>query len=718
MKTLNSPRWWLRALIGYTIIYLVFFIGVGFSQEKKAEETKPPVAKKIKKELTIHGDTRIDNYFWLNERDNPEVIDYLKAENEYLKTVMKHTEPLQEKLYKEIIGRIKQTDMSVPYKEQGYYYYTRYEEAKEYPIYCRKKGNLEAEEEILLNVNEMAEGYKFYNVAGLTVSSDNNLIAYGVDTVSRRKYTIYFKNLKTGEILKDQIPITSGRAAWANDNKTVFYAVRDEETLRPYKIMRHVLGTDVSTDKEIFIETDVTFNTYVNKSKSKKFIFIGSFHTLYSEMRFLDADNPEGEFKIIQPREKDLLYRVDHYQDKFYIGTNWKAKNFRLMETPIDKTTKENWKEVIPHRKDVLLEEFEVFKEFLVVNERKKGLTHLRIIRWDGESDHYLDFGEQTYVAYIARNPEFDTDLLRFGYMSLTTPNSIFDYNMKTKEKKLLKQQEVVGDFDPKNYKAERLYATAKDGIKVPISLVYRKGLKKNGDNPCLLYGYGSYGASMDPYFSSPRLSLLDRGFVFVIAHIRGGQEMGRWWYEDGKLLKKKNTFTDFIACAEHIIAEKFTSPEKLFANGASAGGLLMGAVVNMRPDLFKGVIAGVPWVDVITTMLDDSVPLTTAEFDEWGDPKKKEYYDYMLSYSPYDNVEAKDYPAMMVTTGLHDSQVQYFEPAKWVAKLRAIKTDDNLLILDTDMTSGHGGASGRFRRYKRTTLMYSFMLDQLGIKE
>jgi len=718
MKTLNSPRWWLRALIGYAIIYLVFFIGFGFTQEKKVEEIKPPVAKKIKKELTLHGDTRIDNYYWLNERDNPEVIDYLKAENDYLKAVMKHTETLQQKLYDEIIGRIKQTDMSVPYKDQGYYYYTRYEEGKEYPIYCRKKGNLGAEEEILLNVNKMAEGYDFFHVAGFTVSYDNNLIAYGVDTVSRRKYTIYFKNLKTGEVLKDQIPVTSGSAAWANDNKTVFYTIKDDETLRPYKVMKHVLGSDVSTDKEVFNETDITFNAFAYKSKSKKFIFIGSYHTLSTEFRYLDADNPEGEFKIIQPREKDHEYQVDHYQDKFYIGTNWKAKNFRLMETPIDKTTKENWKEVIPHREDVLLEQFEVFKDYLVVNERKNGLMNLRIIRWDDKSEHYLDLGEETYTAYVAHNPEFDTELLRYGYTSLTTPHSIFDYNMKTKEKTLLKQEEVLGDFDPKNYHAERLYATAKDGIKIPISLVYRKGLEKNGDNPCLLYGYGSYGSTMNPYFSSDRLSLLDRGFVFAMAHIRGGQEMGRWWYEDGKLLKKKNTFTDFIACAEHIIAEKFTRPEKLFANGASAGGLLMGAVVNMRPDLFKGIIAGVPWVDVITTMLDDSVPLTTAEFDEWGDPKNKEYYDYMLSYSPYDNVEAKDYPAMMVTTGLHDSQVQYFEPAKWVAKLRALKTDDNLLILDTDMTSGHGGASGRFQRYKRTALMYTFMLDQLGIKE
>jgi oligopeptidase B len=717
MKSTKKSRW-IFPLIGFFILSLVFFIGVGFSQKKEAEVIKPPVAKKIKKELTIHGDTRIDYYYWLNERDNPEVIDYLKAENEYLKAVMKHTDPLQEKLYNEIIGRIKQTDMSVPYRDQGYYYYTRYEEGKEYPIYCRKKGNQEAEEEILLNVNEMAEGYEFYHVADFTVSFDNNLMAYGVDTVSRRKYTIYFKNLKTGEILKDQIPITSGSAAWANDNKTVFYTIKDEETLRPYKVIKHVLGTDISQDEEVFNEKDITLNAYVYKSKSKKFIFIGSSHTLYSEFHYLDADNPEGEFKIIQPREKDHLYEVDHYQDKFYIRTNWKAKNFRLMETPIDKTAKENWKEVIAHRKNVLLEEFELFKDFLVVKERKNGLTTLRIIKWQDKSEHYLDFGEEAYAAYIHNNPEFDTDMLRFKYSSLTTPDSIYDYNMKTREKKLLKQEEVGGDFDSNNYHVERLYATAKDGIKIPISLVYRKGLQKNGDNPCLLYGYGSYGYSTDADFYSSILSLLDRGFVYAIAHIRGGQEMGRWWYEDGKLLKKKNTFTDFIACAEHLIAEKFTRPEKLFADGGSAGGLLMCAVTNMRPDLFKGIIAEVPWMDVITTMLDDDIPLTTSEFDEWGDPKKKEYYDYMLSYSPYDNVEAKDYPAMLVTTGLHDSQVQYFEPAKWVARLRALKTDDNLLILDTDMTSGHGGASGRFRRYKRTALILAFILDQLGIKE
>ncbi|NIM58600.1 MAG: prolyl oligopeptidase family serine peptidase [Candidatus Aminicenantes bacterium] len=704
-------------MLGFTVICLAFLFSSGFTG-CTTERPEPPVAEKIPKELTFHGDTRLDNYYWLNERDNPKVIAYLTAENEYKDAMMKHTERFQKKLYEEIVGRIKKTDMSVPYKERSYYYYSRYEGEGEYPIYCRKKGSMEAEEEILLNVNEMAKGHAFYSVAGYTVSTDNNLIAFGVDTVSRRKYTINFKNLKTGEMLPDKIPVTSGRAAWANDNKTVFYTLKDDETLRSYKVMKHVLGTDISTDKEVFEEKDVTFSTYVYKTKSEKYLFIGSGSTLSDEYRFLDADNPDGKFKIIHPREKDLLYDVAHYKDKFYIRTNYKAKNFRLIATPVNRTTKENWKEVIPHRGDILLQGFEVFKDFLVLNERIKGLPNLRIMRWDKKGEHYLDFGEETYSAYIAYNPEFDTDILRYGYTSMTTPRSDFDYNMNTKDKTLLKQQEVVGDFDSNNYHAERLYATARDGTKVPISLVYRKGLEKNGDNPLLLYGYGSYGATMNASFSSVRLSLLDRGFVYAIAHIRGGQEMGRYWYEEGKLFKKKNTFTDFIDCAEHLIAEKFTNPDKLFAQGGSAGGLLMGAVVNMRPDLFKGVMAAVPWVDVITTMLDPDIPLTTGEYDEWGDPNKKEYYDYMLSYSPYDNVEAKDYPAMLVTTGLHDSQVQYFEPAKWVAKLRELKTDDNILLLDTDMESGHGGASGRFRRYKRTALQYAFFLDLLGIKK
>ncbi len=482
--------------------------------------------------------------------------------------------------------------------------------------------------------------------------------------------------------------------------------------------MKHILGTDISQDKEIFHEKDVTFECYVSKSKSQKYIIIGSVHTLSSEYLFLDADSPDGTFQILQPRERGLEYSVEHFQDKFYILTNYRAQNFRLMETPVGNTGKENWSEVIPHRDSILLEGFEVFNDFLAVQERKNGLTQLRIIRWDDASEHYLDFGEATYSAGISVNPEFDSDLLRFSYSSLTTPRSTFDYNMNTREKTLLKQQEVLGDFDPLNYQTERLFATAKDGIKVPISLVYRKGLVKNGKNPLFLYGYGSYGSTMSASFSSIMLSLLDRGFVYAIAHIRGGQEMGRWWYEDGKLLKKKNTFTDFIACAEHLIAEKLTTPDKLFANGASAGGLLMGAVVNMRPDLFKGVIAGVPYVDVITTMLDPSIPLTTSEFDEWGNPQNKEHYDYMLSYSPYDQVEAKDYPAMLITTGYQDSQVQYWEPAKWVAKLRVLKTDDNILLFHTNMGAGHGGLSGRFRQYRETAMEFAFIFDLLGITE
>lgn len=718
MKKKNLKRWHILTISGYVFIFWLFFISLSCTSEKKAfRGIKPPVAEKIRKELTLHEHTRIDDYYWLNERENPEVLKYLEAENEYTKDIMKHTEKLQEILYNEIVGRIKQTDMSVPYKKNDYFYYTRYEEGKEYPVYCRKKESLEAEEEILLNVNDIAAGHSYYQVVGLTASTNNNLIAFGVDTVSRRKYTIHFKNLKTDELFSDKIPNTTGSAAWANDNKTVFYTLK-EEALRPFKIFKHVLGADVSGDKEIFHEADETFETFITKSKSEEFLFIVSSSTLSTEYRYLDANHPDREFKIIQPREKNLEYSVEHFKDKFYIRTNFEAKNFRLMETPVNKPSKENWKEVIAHRKDMLLEQFEIFSNFLVVEERKNGLVNFHVIKWEGKDEHDLDFGEETYTAYISVNPEFETDLLRYGYSSLTTPSSTFDYNMKTREKILLKQQEIVGDFDPKNYKAERLYATAKDGVKVPLSLVYKKGVEKNGDNPLLLYGYGSYGYSTDPSFRSDRLSLLDRGFVYAIAHIRGGQEMGREWYEDGKLLRKKNTFTDFIACAEYLIAEKFTNPEKLFAMGGSAGGLLMGAVVNMKPDLFKGVIAAVPYVDVITTMLDTSIPLTASEYDEWGNPANKEYYDYMLAYSPYDQVEVKDYPALLVTTGLHDSQVQYWEPAKWVAKLRAMKTDDNVLLLHTNMDAGHGGVSGRFRRNRETAMEYAFMLDLIEINK
>lgn len=678
----------------------------------------PPVAEKRPTELITHGDTRTDNYYWLRERENPEVIAYLNEENAYREAVMKETEALQENLYEEIVGRIKQDDQSVPYLKNGYYYYTRYEEGKEYPIYCRKSGSLDAEEEIMLNVNEMAEGHTYYAVSGLSVSTNNRYLSFGVDTVSRRKYTIFVKDLTTGQILNDQIPVTTGGSTWANDNKTLFYTRKDEQTLRSKAIHKHIMGTPASDDQLVYNEDDETFSTYVYKTKSKKYIIIASGSTMTNEYRVLDADRPEGELKVIQPRIRGLEYSVSHFGDHFYIVTNLDAKNFRLMKTPVGKTTMENWTEVIAHRSDVMLEGIDLFSNFMVVDERKTGLNHLRIINMKDGSEHYIDFWEEVYTAGVSQNPEFDTEILRFAYTSLTTPISVYDYNMVTQEKELLKQQEVLGDFDPENYEAKRIFATASDGKKVPMSVVYRKGLELNGENPTLIYGYGSYGATMDPGFSSVRLSLLDRGFVFAIAHIRGSQIYGREWYEDGKLLKKMNTFTDFNSCSEALINSGYTNPDKLYAMGGSAGGLLMGTVINLRPELYNGVIAAVPFVDVVTTMLDETIPLTTSEYDEWGNPNEKVYYDYMLSYSPYDQVEEKEYPHLLVTTGLHDSQVQYWEPAKWVAKLRDMKTDDNLLLMYCNMDTGHGGASGRFERYRETAMEYAFLFMLEGIEE
>lgn len=684
------------------------------NMKNTVETAVAPIAKKVAKELTIHGDTRIDNYYWLNDREDQEVIDYLNEENAFTQSKLSHLDEFKDALFDEIVGRIKKDDSSVPYKKNGYFYIVRYEPGKEYPIYTRKKETLEADEEIMLDVNELAKGHDFYNAAGLKVSTNNQLMAFAEDTVSRRIYTLRFKDLETGEFLEDRIPNTSGSVAWANDNKTVFYTVKDE-SLRPYKVFKHVLGTDVSTDEEIYHESDETFLTYLYKSKSDQYIILGSYQTISSEFRLIDADQPNEPYRVFQPRERNLEYDIAHFEDHFYIRTNMDAKNFRLMKCPVDKTTKEHWTEVIPHRADVLLEDVDVFKQFIVLSERKNGITQLKIHPWN-EAGHYIDFGEDAYMAYTSQNPEFDTEEVRIGYQSMSTPPTTYDYNVSTKSLTQLKQQEVVGDFEASNYGTERLFATAKDGTKVPISLVYKKSMfKKDGSAPLLLYAYGSYGNSMEPYFSSVRLSLLDRGFVYAIAHIRGGEEMGRHWYEDGKLLNKKNTFTDFVDCADFLVAEQYANKENLFAMGGSAGGLLMGAVVNMRPELWKGVIAAVPFVDVVTTMLDESIPLTTGEFDEWGNPKDKEYYDYIKSYSPYDNVEKKDYPNMMVTTGLHDSQVQYWEPAKWVAKLREYKTDDNLLLLHTNMEAGHGGASGRFEKHKETAMEYAFVLDLAG---
>ncbi|MGD9328208.1 MAG: S9 family peptidase [Cyclobacteriaceae bacterium] len=706
------------------IIALIIIAGCDTTETTTDMGMQPPEAEKIPKELVSHGDVRLDNYYWMKlgdeqknasepDEQTQKVISYLESENEYLDASMAHTEGLQETLYNEIVGRIKQTDESVPYFKNGHWYYTRYEEGKEYPIYCRKEGNMDADEQVMLNVNDYGDKYEFVSVGGLSVSPDNKYLTYGLDTVSRRMYTIYIKDLTTGEILPELINNTGAGAAWANDSRTFFYVQKEPGTLRYYKIFRHSLGTDESEDVEIYHEADETFSTYVYRSKSDQYIMIASYQTLSSEYRYLNADDPEGEFRIFNPRQRDHEYSIEHFDDKFYVVTNWDAMNFRLMETPVGKTNQENWKEVIAHRPDVMLSGVEVFTNYLVVSERKSGLRQLQIINQNSGEEHYLDFGEEAYVAYVSTNPEFETEVLRYGYQSMTTPNSTYDYNMRTKEKTLLKQQEVVGDFDPENYETKRLYVEARDGVEVPITMVYRKGMEKNGQNPLLLYGYGSYGSTIDPYFSTSRLSLLDRGFIFVTAHIRGGQINGRQWYEDGKMFKKKNTFNDFVDCADYLVDQRYTNPDLLFAQGGSAGGLLMGAVVNMRPELFRGVVAAVPFVDVITTMEDESIPLTTGEFDEWGNPGADlEQYEYIKSYSPYDNVYETVYPNMLVTTGFHDSQVQYWEPAKWVAKLRDYNTGDNKIYLYTEMESGHGGASGRFKQHKETAMIYAFMID------
>ncbi len=688
---------------------------------KWPEGFKPPLAEKKNKDLVAHGDTRVDEYYWMNDYfkkgpDSTKVVDYLKAENTYLDSMMAGTKKFQDDLFTEMKGRIKEKDESVPMLSNGYYYYTRTDDGKQYYKYCRKKGDLNAPEEILLDVDKLAEGSNYYSATGFAVSPDNKMLAFGVDKLSRRQYTIYIKNLETGEMLKDEIKNTQADPVWANDNATLFYTSKNAVTLLSEKIMKHKLGSDAAADPVIYTEKDQSNYIGVFKTKSNKYISIYSAATLSAEYRILDADKPDGSFSVFQPRMKDVLYSFDHWGDKFLIVTNKDARNFKLVETPVDKTGVDNWKDVIPHRTDVLLEGIDVFKDHWVITERKNGLLQLRIREVASGNEHYLDFGEPAYAAYATGNAEFNSGTLRYAYTSLTTPNSVYDYNMATKEKKLMKEQPVLGGFDKNDYVTERVYATAKDSTKVPISLVYKKGMKKDGSSPLLLYGYGSYGASMDANFNSARLSLLNRGFVFAIAHIRGGQEMGRQWYEDGKLMKKENTFTDFIDCGEYLVSQKYTSKGHLYAMGGSAGGLLMGAVVNMAPDLWHGVVAQVPFVDVLTTMSDPTIPLTTNEYDEWGNPANKDAYMYMKSYSPYDNVRKQNYPNMLVTTGLHDSQVQYFEPAKWVARLRAMKTDNNLLLLKTNMEAGHGGTSGRFDRLKETALEFAFILALEGI--
>ncbi len=686
----------------------------------------PPIAPVKKVANQLHGHEWEDNYHWMRLSDEQknaqepdaqtqEVLNYLNAENTYREAVMAHTKKLEETLFEEIKGRIKQTDMSVPYKENGYFYITRYEEGKEYPIYSRKKESLEAQEEIMLNVNDLARDFAYYAVGGLAVSPDNTMLAYSEDTVSRRQYTIRLVHLVSHTLATDVIPNTTGSVVWANDNKTIFYTKKDA-ALRSFQIYRHTLGTPVSADVLVFHEEDETFSTYIYKTKSKKYLVIGSAATLSQEYRILEADNPTGTFRMFQERERKLEYDISHYGDKWYIRTNKDgAENFKIMATSENATQKEHWQDVMPYNPTVFIEGISLFQEFMVIEERREGITQINIQPWNGKGGHSIAFGEASFTAGLDINPDFETDLLRISYTSLTTPNTTYDYSVSQKKLIVRKQQEVLGGFDAANYVSERKLVKARDGEWVPMSIVYKKGFPIDGTGPVFLYGYGSYGYSMDPYFSSSRLSLLDRGFAFAIAHIRGGQEMGRKWYEDGKFLKKKNTFTDFIDCGDYLVREKYAAKDQLYAHGGSAGGLLMGAVVNLRPDLWKGILAAVPFVDVINTMLDESIPLTTGEFDEWGNPKDKEYFEYMMSYSPYDNVEAKAYPAMLVTTGYWDSQVQYWEPAKWVAKLRAYKTDSNPLLMYCNMETGHGGASGRFRRLRETAMEYAFLLDLAG---
>ncbi len=687
------------------------------TQAKHMITAKAPAAKKKPIKLEIHGDVRTDDYYWLRDRENEEVIRYLEDENAYYQALTAHTNEFQEALFEEMKSRIKEDDESVPYKKNGFWYITRYETGHEYPVYSRKKGALEAEEEILFNCNELAEGHDYFNLKGISISPDNRLAAFGVDTVSRRQYTIRVKDLHTGEVYADKIDNTTGSSVWANDNKTLFYTKKDPQTLRSDKIYKHVLGTPSEQDELVFHEKDETFYTYVTKSKSEKYLIIGSVSTLTSEYRILPAATPGGEFSVFSPRTRGLEYAIYHYGTNFYILTNKdKATNFKVMMAAEGKTDAAHWQEFIPHREDILLEDLEIFRNYYVLSERHNGLSRIKVTRWDSAESYFLPFESETYVAYPYINPEFDTDTLRYVYNSMSSPYAVIDLDMRTRTSVVQKEQEVLGGkFKKENYRSERKWATARDGKKVPISLVYHKDTPLTPDTPLFLHAYGSYGATLDPYFSTVRLSLLDRGFVYAIAHVRGGEYLGRSWYESGKLLHKRNTFTDFMDCSDYLIEEGYTSAEHLYAYGGSAGGLLMGVILNEAPQRYHGVIAAVPFVDVITTMLDESIPLTTGEYDEWGNPNKEEYYRYMKSYSPYDNVRAQEYPHLLVTTGLHDSQVQYWEPAKWVAKLREYKTDNNLLFLETNMEAGHGGASGRFRALKETAREYTFLLDLEG---
>lgn len=697
---------------------IAIFLLLAFIAPAMADDSPPQAAKKDHRH-SEHGVIREDPWYWLRNREDPGVIEYLQAENAYTEKQMQDTTLLRETLFGEIKGRIKQDDNSYPVRWKNYLYYRRYEKGSQYPLHCRKSALSEqAEEEISFNVPEMATGHDYYELHPGEVSPNEKYQAWSVDTEGRRIHTLRILDHSSGKHLPDVIKKVDGGHAWAADSRTLFYSKQDPETLRTYQIWRHKLGTDVAEDVLIYEETDETFDCYVTSSKSGKYIIIGSSQTICDEYRFLASDDPEGSFTLFAPRKRGLEYDIGHYGDHFYIRTNQDAENFRIMTTPVDATTEENWQEIVPGRKETYLEDFEIFDNYLLTVETEEGLTKFRVRDLQGELSHTVDFGEPAYAAWTSNNLRFETEWLRFSFSSLKTPQSLFHYNLRTREKKLLKQTPVLGGFQSSHYETERFFVTVRDGVKVPVSLIYRKdNFKKDGSNPLLLYAYGSYGYSMPASFDSYQFSLLDRGFAYAIAHVRGGEEMGRPWYENGKLLNKKNTFTDFVDCAKYLIDGNYTSAEKLCASGGSAGGLLMGVVANEAPELFSAIIADVPFVDVVTTMLDESIPLTTSEYDEWGNPNDRKYFDYMLSYSPYDQVRHGEYPAMLVIAGLHDSQVQYWEPAKWVAKLRDRKTDNNLLLLKTQMEAGHGGASGRFESYKEKAFEQAFLLKIVGRK-
>ena len=699
---------------------LIFSCNNKPSNKLMSDFNQPPLANKIPKELKIHGDVRVDEFYWLNDRENPEVIDYLNKENDYYKQETKHTKIFQEDLFEEMKSRIKKDDSSVPYKYNGYWYITKYEKGKDYPIYTRKKESLDSKEELLFDCNIMAKDHSYFRLVGLNISPNNQFISYGLDTTGRRQYNLRIKDLKSNKVFKEEIWNTTGSSTWANDNKTLFYSLKDETTLRSEAIYKHRLNTNPENDELVFEENDDTFGVGVYKTKSQKYLVISSYSTLTTEYQILNANNPDGIFKVFQARTRGLEYSISHFENYFYIVSNIdNAQNFKLSKTSENNTEKANWVDVISHREDVLLEGVDIFKDFLVVSERENGLNKIKISTWDNSTSYYLPFNSETYTAYTTSNIDFETTKLRYGYQSLVTPSSVIEFDMITKEKTILKEQEVLDvDFNKEKYTSKRLWANASDGSKIPISLVHHVDTEINSNTPLLLYAYGSYGSTIDPYFSTVRLSLLNRGFVYAIAHIRGGEYMGRQWYEDGKLFKKRNTFTDFIDSSKFLINNNYTSPEHLYAMGGSAGGLLMGAVINMAPELYNGVVAQVPFVDVITTMLDDTIPLTTGEYDEWGNPNDKEYYDYIKTYSPYDNITNKMYPNLLVTTGLHDSQVQYWEPAKWVARLRDLDKNTSKLYLDTNMDAGHGGSSGRFESLKEIASVYAFLFDLESINK